>query len=500
MNVTPLAPQTAKDWALLTPGWRCLDVAHRDGTAERYGGPRACYDALDALGDAGTVLYAGGNLTHLRHTTGASAWEADVWRGRATAMRLAGTKARVTSLRGTLEGPEPAAELARAMAWLESCGVAAAGLSTMAWALWRRSLAKSVAITSHPSVGRAAFYGGRQEIRGHGPGLYRHMVCADITAAYATSMVARPYGLRLRRVDSSTELDAAVAGLAEAVVHVDADMPFAPLPLRLGPEMITFPTGRVAGLWPWCELAAAKALGCSVKVGRCWAPATEAEPFARWWSWVQDGRALGGGAGRLAKAIANSTWGLFAMAGDDRSVVRWTDDTGDRSVTVTLKPLAAMEQRHTAHLAAETTARVRVRILTEALYSDAAAPVHIDTDGIVVRKSAPIPAGDGGPGEWRVKTAMSRCEIRAPQCYRYKCAGTCPACLGPDWHYVTAGMGPDAARGVFERIGKGVPFAFTGIDYVMPSRNTLERDATRADAYAARGVVAAAFGPGLGSI
>lgn len=500
MNIAPIAPQKPKGWALLVPGWRALDVVNADGTT-RHLGPRRCYDALDALGEARDALYVAGNLTNLRHCTGATPWEADVWRGRATTMRLAGTRVVVHSLRGTIDGPEAAPELARCLDWLAACGVAPAGLSSIAWALWRRSLAAGLVITSHPDVGRAAFYGGRQGLSAKGAGRYKHMVCADITAAYATSMAARPYALRLASVSRETFLDPSVAGLAEATVLVENDMPFGPLPYRLGPEMITFPTGHVSGIWPWCELAAAAALGCDVRVKRSWAPMVEAEPFARWWEWGQVGRALGGGAGRLAKAILNSTWGMFAMAGDDRSIVKWTDDVGDRSVTVALKPLVNMPQRRTAHIAAETAARVRTRVLTEALYGAGAAPVHIDTDGMIVRKSSPVPspAGDA-PGEWRVKKSMRVVEIRAPQCYRDQCAPVCPSCRGGDWHYTTAGMGNDAARGVFERVGSGVPFGVMGLDYVLPSHNTMEQAAFRADALAARAFSSLAFGPGLGSI
>ena len=289
--------------------------------------------------------------------------------------------------------------------------------------------------------------------------------------------------------------------MAEATVLVPADMPYAPLPMRLGPEMITFPTGSVRGIWPWCELAAARDLGCEVRVHRSWAPMVEADPFLRWWDWGQEGRALGAGAGRLAKALLNSTWGLFAMAGDDRSVVRWSDDVGDRSVTVALKPLVKMPQRRTAHIAAETAARVRARMLTEALYGGGAPPVHIDTDGMIVRASSPHPEPYGDePGQWRVKKLMREVEIRAPQCFRDKCAKPCPECTGGEWHYTTAGMGPEAARGVFDRLGAGTSFGIMGLDYVLPTRNTLERDLSRTDAARARAIHGSAFGPGLGTV
>lgn len=502
MNITPIPPQKPKRWALLAPGWRTLDVTTEAEGTVRHAGPRRCYDALDALGESRDVLYVTGNLTNLRHCTGATPWEADVWRGRATAMRLAGTRANVHSLRGTIEGADAASELSRGLAWLAACGVAPAGLSSMAWALWRRSLSSDLTITSHPGVGRAALYGGRQEVRAKGPGRFKHMVCADITAAYASEMAARPYALRLTRVAESTTLDPTVAGLAEAVVIVPAEMPFAPLPFRLGPEMITFPTGRIKAIWPWCELAAAVGLGCDVKVTRSWAPMVEATPFERWWEWGQVGRGLGGGAGRFAKAILNSTWGLFAMAGDDRSIVRWTDDTGDRSVTVALKPLLKLPQRRTAHVAAETAARVRSRVLIEALYGPGVAPpVHVDTDGMICRKSSGMPQPFGPlPGQWHIKKVMRVVEIRAPQCYRDQCAPSCPTCRLDEWHYTTAGMGPEAARGVFDRLGAGTRFGFLGLDYCLPTRNTLEPEATRADAHAARDFSSLAFGPGLGSI
>lgn len=497
MNVTPLAPQRLRRWALLTPGWRTLDVTTEAGT-DRYVGAGACYDALEALGRSGRTLYVAGHLSQLRHTTGATAWEAKVWRGRATAMTLAGTRCHVTSLRSTIETP---VELTRCLQWLGSVGVAAGSLSAMAWSLWRRTLGRPLSLSSHPSVGRGAFYGGRQEVRAKGPGEYRHMVSADITAAYATAMASRPYALRLNRVDPTTTIDAGVAGLAEATVYVPNETAFAPLPYRLGPEMIQFPTGHVTGIWPWCELAATIALGYEVKVKRAWAPATEADLFGAWWGVVSEGRGLGGGAARLAKAIANTAWGMFAMVGNDRSVVRWTDDIGDRSYTVSMAPLTKLPQSRTAHVAAETAGRVRARMLLEALYGGGAPPVHIDTDGMLVRKSSPLPEPAGErPGEWRIKTAMARVEIRAPQCYRYKCARACPACTGPDWHYVTAGMGPEAARGVFEKLARGTRHGILGLDMCLPSHNSMEVDKSRADAREALSFASLAFGPGLGTI
>ena len=486
----PNRPLPPRPIALVTPGYRAVTI---ETTAGRFSfkGPARCYSALSRL--EGHAVYVNGSITALRHTTGAKVWQGATWRGRATSMALDGTTVKVQSLRGALEGSlAPFEDLATAVAFFAMHGVRAGSLSGMGWALWRSTLTHDVVIAARPAIGRAALYGGRQEVRNHldgngNPRELAHMVAVDITGAYPHAMAASPYAKGLRRVDSSTPLDPTVPGMVEATVGVDSDMPYRPLPLRLAADMIIFPHGYVTGIWPWCEVAAAIELGCSVKVSRCWAPTGTENLFGPdWTAAIAAGRELAECAARVVKTAANSTWGMFGMRGDQRESLRWTDDGGLQPLRV---PLAetALPHAATSHIAAETSARVRVRMLREGLYGEFAAPVHVDTDGIIVRRSSVrgLPTASG-PGQWRAKTTMARVDIRAPQVYRYTCGKGCGV-NHVKYHYVTAGTPPDLARALFERMGQtGGWVSGSGLDIVLPTGSANDRNGLLASARAAR--------------
>lgn len=485
MKVTPIKRRSRKRWALLEPGWRCLRVLSPDGDAFAQG-ERQCHELLQRVEDR--TLYVRGALTSMLHTTGATTWQAEVWRGRAVRMSLDGCKAEVISLRGCLPRDGAFEHLSTVLGFLSDYGIGPGAISSMGWNLWRASLAGPVTIDADPDIAGPAVFGGRQEIRE--PRTYQHMVAADISAAYPHSMSAAPFALTLRRVDPSTEIRGDEPGLARAVVDVPDDLPYAPLPVRIGPEVIQWQKGVVAGIWTWGELAAAIDLGCRVRVEECFAPGRVAHVFAPWWNLVEQVRAFGA----LGKVISNSTWGSFAMRGDDTSSVRWIDDRGERSVTVHHVPKTLPHAR-CAHIAAESSSRVRVRLLREGLYRRFA-PVHVDTDGIIVRRSAGLPEPSGaGPGEWRAKAEMTRVEVRAPQVYRHKCRRA--GCF--EWHYVTAGVPPEMSEQVFERVGRlGISVGFGGRDIVLPPQNPLSRASVDALAARALALVAGIYGPGLG--
>ena len=486
----PKRAMPPRPFALLTPGYRAVTVETVAGKFH-FRGPKRCYSAISRL-ETHTV-YVNGSITALRHTTGAKVWHGATWRGRATSMSLDGTTVVVQSLRGALEGsPDPFGELATAMAWFEAHGVRAGSMSGMGWALWRSTLTRDVVIAARPALGRAGLYGGRQEVRNHldgngNPRELSHMVAVDITGAYPHAMASAPYATGLRRVDRSTPLDPTVPGMVEATVGVDADMPYRPLPLRLAADMIVFPHGYVTGIWPWCEVAAAIDLGCSVKVSKCWAPTGLDHLFGPDWSAaIAEARTLSPAAARIVKTAANSTWGMFGMRGDQRESLRWTDEAGLQPLRV---PLAEVPLPHasTCHVAAETSARVRVRMLREGLYGAFASPVHVDTDGIIVRRSSVrgLPTSSS-PGEWRAKTTMARVDIRAPQVYRYTCGKGC-GIAHAKYHYVTAGTPPDLARSLFERMGDtGGWVSGNGIDIVLPTGSANDRAGLLSSARSAR--------------
>ena len=393
----------------------------------------------------------------------------------------------VTSLRGALDGASPDDQflaLERVLDWLRGFGVAPGSISSMAWSLWRASLSRPVSIGADPEVSRRAFFGGRQEARIRtddfgNPVPYQHMVAVDLRSAYPTSMAQAPYALSLRSVSPSSDLDPDVPGLAVASVTVPRSLPYSPLPVRLAPSVISYQSGPIRGTWTWVELVAARDLGCDVTVTESWAPRATFDLFGSWWAMVQSGRELPGVAATLAKAIHNSTWGQFAMEGEDRGVTQWIDEAGHRTLDLAL-PGQAMPHKWMMHVAAETTARVRVRLLLEGIYgSGRGYPVHVDTDGYVVRKSRPDPARTGEScGDWRRKSSMRSLDLRGPQLYRWTCGRGCGVAHAK-WHYCAAGVPASAAPSVFENEG-GVVMRTTNrglFDITLPSTHSADWEA-----------------------
>jgi hypothetical protein len=258
--------------------------------------------------------------------------------------------------------------------------------------------------------------------------------------------MARPegYALTLREIDPTATLDPTSAGIATAEVFVPEDLVTAPLPVRIAPNLIAFQRGHISGTWAWCELAAAIDLGAQVTVSRSWAPARTAELFGPWWPLAMEGRQLPGRSGILAKSISNSTWGQFGMVAEERARRQYIDDTGSRWVDI---PLSDHELPHswTAHVAAETTARVRTQLLDGIAQTT---PAHADTDGLIVPVGqTPANTGDQ-PGQWRIKSAMPIVDVRGPQLYRWQC----PECghTHDHWHYNTSGIPATEAATWFE--------------------------------------------------
>jgi hypothetical protein len=491
VKVEPPRRPRWKPVALITPGQGTVTV--RTAVDQYRASNRTdAYDLLSRFADH--QCYVGGQLTALRHTTGATCWQASTWKGRATAMALDGTKLTVSSLRGALaDEPDPWSALVTVLNALAAFGVAPGTITSMAWNLWRASLPGPIELYAPPEVTRPSFFGGRQWSRE--AKTYKHQVAVDITAAYPHSMGARPYALGLREVDPRTTIDPTRAGLARARVLVPLDAAHPPLPLRVDRDAITFPYGLIEGTWPWVELAAAQALGYDVKVSKCWAPTRETDLFSRWWIMAQALRALPVGAG-LAKAILNSTWGLFAMRPDDRRTVRWEDEAGRRSVAVTIatRPLP---HEGTVHVAAETSARLRARLLTEGL-SRATSTIHADTDGLIVRRSGDLPRLGEQLGDWRVKSDMREVQLRAPQVYRWSCHNGCGV-VHPRWHYVCAGVPGPVAADYFAKVPPhAVRASVRGMEMVLAPIHVADRGAIAKALGDARALSSELFGQPLG--
>jgi len=454
MIIEPLGKSRFKPVVLLVPKWRSL-TAYTPFGVKTASGVKACLKLLEDL--EMNNLYVSHSLRELLDATGANNWEASLWKGHVTTLRLDGTKVRVHSLRRLLDEIESDEDKYQALTeltqWLEVRGVAPASISGMAWSLWRSTLTAPVEMGFTSKVGRSALYGGRQEAVISAD--LSDMVAVDMSSAYPYEMANRPYAGTLREVAKSTILDPNSSGIAYATVYVPDELPHAPLPVRLGNDSIYWPKGKIEGSWTWQELAAAESLGCQVEITRCFAPLVEISPFTDWWAIVRDGRtSMSQGGAKLVKALSNSLWGLFAMTGDNSGTLRWSDDSGTNAVSVDSKK-KKLPQSNAAHIAAETTSRVRSRMLLEGLYGgenlEPNHPVHIDTDGVIIPRKALSRFSKymigNQPGQWRVKQEIDRLEVRGPQLYRYTCSSDC----SHGWHYVASGMTTRQAEVFFDR-------------------------------------------------
>ena len=458
MKLDPLRTLTKRDYALLTPGRRELYVETQWGS-QRFAGKRDIEAALMKL--KGFTCYVRGGLQQLRHTTGALSWVLTSWRGRDVNMIHVPSGVKVTSLRSTLDNQETAfSDLSECLTWLRGYGVAPAAISSMSWQLLRASLNHTVSIYADPDIVSPAFFGGRQGIEN--PTTYRNMKSIDIRAAYPTAMARLPVALSLRSVDPSTELDPNEAGLAKATVIVPKSLPYPPLPVRVHETAIQFQWGQIEGTWTWCELDAAKKLGCDVTIHESYAPRRSLDLFGTWWDIAQTGRSLSPSAANLAKAVANSTWGQFAMRGEERTEVHWSDERGENPYVVDLGA-RSMPHEWTLHIATEITSRVRVQTLTEGLYSVNVPVVHTDTDGIIVDGSITTNAYFGSNfGQWQIKESMKVVEIRAPQFYRYQTDAD------DQWQYVASGMSKWQAAETFRRQLQSSHVSYLADDMTLP--------------------------------
>jgi len=464
MKIDPLTRYKAKPHALLYPGNRELYVETING-GQRFVGKRDIGNALEKL--KGHTCYVTSSLQRLRKTTGATEWVLSTWRGRDVRMEHVPSGVTVTSLRGTLEdAPHSFTALTECLNWLRGYGIAPASISTMAWNLFRASLSQRVTIGFDKEIGQQAFFGGRQQIQR--PNTFRNMKAIDIKAAYPTAMAARPMALALREVDPSTTIDPTVAGLVSARVKVPKDMKYPPLPVRVDVNAIQFQWGDLEGTWTWIELDAARQLGCEIEVTKVWAPARTFDLFGPWWDMAQQGRELSPPAANLAKAIANSTWGQFAMKGDAKTEISWVDDKGDIPYETEGTP-RGMPHEWAVHVAAEVTSRVRTQTLLEGLYGISQPSVHVDTDGIIVYGSCDMPKNSGNEfGQWREKVRMKTLEIKAPQFYRYNTAEDLST-----WQYVASGMSKAQAAYTFQKNPDIIThISFLANDIVIPSTHS----------------------------
>jgi hypothetical protein len=237
-------------------------------------------------------------------------------------------------------------------------------------------------------LGQRLIYGARDHaIR---PGYHLGARYFDLVAAYPSAMVAAPFPLRLHPGPKNPP--AGTIGIARARVQIPdlAHIPIpdamhrGPVPIYTPERSIAFPAGTtVTGWFMLRELELAEGIGCTVERYKTYVGDEYADVFGQWFrDFYLEGRSLPGGSAKLAKHCGNALWGMFKHEG-----------------TRTL-------------WAAETTARVRVRITREALYRPEIGAVYADTDGVIATGSVtPEPYGRN-PGEWATKEWAGITEVR----------------------------------------------------------------------------------------
>ena len=461
MKVEPLGKYQHRDYALLTPGTKSLYVETVYGK-QLYKGSRDVANVLYRLKNFTCYVQAG--VQSLRHVTNATEWVLTTWRGRDVKITHVPSGVSVTSLQGNLvDCEDPFLSLSTSLDWVRSFGIAPASLSSMSWKLLRASVSSSVTLGFDPEIAGKAFFGGRQEI--WKPDVYSNCRSIDIKAAYPNAMASAPIALGLRKVDATTNLDPTVAGLATANVFVPMTLPYAPLPVRVAKDAIQFQFHEVTGTWTWRELAAAKSLGCQVDVVECYAPRRTFDLFGPWWELASEGRQLPNGGVKLAKAIANATWGQFSMRGDERGEVYWADEKGKSPYAIEL-PTRRLPHVYGVHVAAEICARVRTQTLLEGLYGSSSWVIHVDTDGVILNEGGTVSNTGDNFGQWRDKELMNQLEVRAPQLYRFTRPGE-----PYRWNYVASGQSHEQAVATFSKSSElSTKISFlSGIDKCLAS-------------------------------
>lgn len=324
--------------------------------------------------------------------------------------------------------------LARWNNWLASYGAAPGSLGQSAFSLLRATLRRPLWLSCGQVPPITWTLGARIQLCTP-PGLYDgRLVHFDLPAAYASTLGGIPYGGRWKHcaADSLDVVPADLPVFARARVTLPPSLVFGPLPRRprqrqtaiqaaLNPTV--YPdAGVIQGVWTREEIQSAQRAGCKVRVLECWIhlPFTNfpdwERPFAHWWEAVQEGRAMRGWAGLLAKTTGNALWGQFCMSSGRRTVltVKERRDNVHRDASV-------KGGRPAAHDLTETiSGRVRAQLFTFmqtmgsrvlSVHTDGAWCRMLDDDGDVVR------AFDF---DWREKERAEWLQLISPQVLAYK--------------------------------------------------------------------------------
>ncbi len=326
---------------------------------------------------------------------------------------------------------------------LEEYGVPCGSLSGMAVKSWRRSLERTINITSPTEAHRSAanaFTGGRRESIAD-KAVFNGTAYMDLPAAYLRSMQA----------PLPTNLVAAYprlydTGIAEASVFVPDVPGWKPLPIsrrQKGIVLANFATGWLGGTWTFEELRLAQSYGYKIEIHQAWAGTNYVSLFDVWLQWAYDLRTLPGPAGRLAKQFTTRLWALFGINENSTRTIISFDSNGDLLPSKKLPKLRPTGD--TKYLSAIIAARTRVA-LWEGLIQGG---VWADTDGVIIPLDKAYSLEKAG---WKRKEAMSVFQIEDWAHTRYHCikqtprgiTDVCSICSPPRWHYRIDGVTPDS--------------------------------------------------------
>lgn len=315
--------------------------------------------------------------------------------------------------------------------WLAQYGASPLGsLGSTGFSLLRARLKEPLWCSAGDLPPLYATIGGRQELAvpiGSYTGFFRHH---DLPAAYAKTLGELRYGGRWREVSTRYPFEAAnswgMLCFIRAKIKIPSTLQIGPLPKRPHGRpsvwtQVLMPTPyprntTLQGIWTLEEIQAAVKAGCKIKkILNIWVHITEDEsskPFGSWWKAIQEGRAIGGFAGALAKASGNALWGQFCISEGRRSVQYWRRTKHGPIRESSSLPMGA-SRPNAFDLAESITGRVRAK-LYNFMVSAGENLISAHTDGAWCRDN-------GWPGlpEWRSKDTAERIDILTPQTLRY---------------------------------------------------------------------------------
>jgi hypothetical protein len=299
--------------------------------------------------------------------------------------------------------------------------------------------------------------GGRQEFGPHWAPLDVQIPVRqwDIQAAYARTLGNLRYGGYWAKVDKDFpfELDAS----DDAMMYIRAKVRIPDYqPKTLGPLAergrkaedafmallfpTLYPTGRdLQGIWTWQELAVAEAWGCKIlRIIEGWTHVSGDRPFIPWLRAIEQGRAMEGFAGLLAKATGNATWGQFAIRKASRTIVKYDPKAKRRTIKPLRMPGGGNPSQRAPDLAEFVCGLVRAQLYQGMrIAGDSLISAH--TDGLWKIDDNKIIPG------WRSKEKAIRLRLINPQELAYRCKGESSD------HYVVAGLRADRAPEFFEQ-------------------------------------------------